>query len=319
MSKKRSQEEYQKTFSFRFFRWFNGEKDPYLGEVEMHPQEEYQLDPQAALRYEKEHDAILDKVYDLERNKTMQLFHKLYHATSILFCLFLIALLLVTISYLPATGTIDRPVNNEVAKRYIENGLEETGAVNIVAGMILDYRAFDTLGESHVLFVATVTVLILLRLNKTQKSDAEINDRRFEPKNDTILQLVATFLVPIIIIFGIYIILNGHLGPGGGFSGGAVIGAGLVLYLNAFGFAKTERFFTEKTYKWVCFFSLSFYCLAKSYSFYTGANQLHSVIPKGTPGAILSSGLILPLNIAVGLVVACTIYAFYAMFRKGGF
>lgn len=298
MSKKRSQEEYQKTFSFRFFRWFNGEKDPYLGEVEMHPQEEYQLDPQAALRYEKEHDAILDKVYDLERNKTMQLFHKLYHATSILFCLFLIALLLVTISYLPATGTIDRPVNNEVAKRYIENGLEETGAVNIVAGMILDYRAFDTLGESHVLFVATVTVLILLRLNKTQKSDAEINDRRFEPKNDTILQLVATFLVPIIIIFGIYIILNGHLGPGGGFSGGAVIGAGLVLYLNAFGFAKTERFFTEKTYKWVCFFSLSFYCLAKSYSFYTGANQLHSVIPKGTPGAILSSGLILPLNIA---------------------
>lgn len=319
MSKKRSQEEYQKTFSFRFFRWFNGEKDPYLGEVEMHPQEEYQLDPQAALRYEKEHDAILDKVYDLERNKTMQLFHKLYHATSILFCLFLIALLLVTISYLPATGTIDRPVNNEVAKRYIENGLEETGAVNIVAGMILDYRAFDTLGESHVLFVATVTVLILLRLNKTQKSNAEINDRRFEPKNDTILQLVATFLVPIIIIFGIYIILNGHLGPGGGFSGGAVIGAGLVLYLNAFGFAKTERFFTEKTYKWVCFFSLSFYCLAKSYSFYTGANQLHSVIPKGTPGAILSSGLILPLNIAVGLVVACTIYAFYAMFRKGGF
>ena len=36
-------------------------------------------------------------------------------------------------------------------------------------------------------------------------------------------------------------ILCGHLGPGGGFSGGAVIGAGLILYLNAFGFAKTER------------------------------------------------------------------------------
>lgn len=319
MSKKRPASEYQKTFAFRFFRWLSGTKDPYLNEVEMHPQEEYHIDPEAALRHEKEHDAILDKVYDPERNMEMKLFRKLYHATSILFCLFLIALLLVTISYLPATGTIERPVNNEVAGRYIEKGLEETGAVNIVAGMILDYRAFDTLGESHVLFVATITVLILLRLNKTEKNEAEVNDRRFEPKNDTILQLSATFLVPVIIIFGIYIILNGHLGPGGGFSGGAVIGAGLVLYLNAFGFQKTERFFTEKTYKWICFFSLSFYCLAKSYSFYTGANQLHSVIPKGTPGAILSSGLILPLNIAVGLVVACTIYAFYAMFRKGGF
>ena len=97
------------------------------------------------------------------------------------------------------------------------------------------------------------------------------------------------------------------------------MGAGLILYLNAFGFEKTERFFTEKTYKRVCFCSLSFYCLAKSYSFYTGANGLHSGIPLGTPGAILSSGLILPLNICVGLVVACTMYAFYALFRKGGF
>lgn len=316
MSKKKSSAAYQKTFAFRFFRWLHGEKDPYLGELEMKPQEEYHVSEDAILRREKEHDAILDKVYDSQHNKWLRLFHSLYEITSVLFCLFLIALLLVTVSYLPAVGTVTRPVNNEVAERYIENGLEETGAINIVAGMILDYRAFDTLGESHVLFVATITVLILLRLNKGQEDK---NDRIFEPKNDAILQLVATFLVPIIIIFGIYIILNGHLGPGGGFSGGAVIGAGLVLYLNAFGFAKTERFFTEKTYKWVCFFSLSFYCLAKSYSFYTGANQLHSVIPKGTPGAILSSGLILPLNIAVGLVVACTIYAFYAMFRKGGF
>ena len=316
MSKKRSPEAYQKTLAFRFFRWISGEKDPYLGEVEMRPQEEYHVDEAARIRRELEHDAILDKVYDTKNNKGIRLFKSLYEITSILFCLFLIALLLVTVSYLPAVGTVTRPVNNEVATRYIEKGLEETGAVNIVAGMILDYRAFDTLGESHVLFVATITVLILLRLNKGQEDK---NDRIFEPKNDVILQLVATFLVPIIIIFGIYIILNGHLGPGGGFSGGAVIGAGLVLYLNAFGFAKTERFFTEKTYKWVCFFSLSFYCLAKSYSFYTGANHLHSVIPKGTPGAILSSGLILPLNIAVGLVVACTIYAFYAMFRKGGF
>ena len=97
------------------------------------------------------------------------------------------------------------------------------------------------------------------------------------------------------------------------------MGAGLILYLNAFGFKKTERFFTVKTYKWICFFSLSFYALAKSYSFFTGANHLESKIPLGEAGAILSSGLILPLNICVGLVVACTMYTFYVMFRKGGF
>ena len=48
------------------------------------------------------------------------------------------------------------------------------------------------------------------------------------------------------------------------------------------------------------------------------ANGLPSGIPLGTPGAILSSGLIMPLNIAVGMVVACTMYVFYALFRKGG-
>jgi multicomponent Na+:H+ antiporter subunit B len=57
----------------------------------------------------------------------------------------------------------------------------------------------------------------------------------------------------------------------------------------------------------------------KSYSFYTGANHIESVIPLGTPGAILSSGLILILNICVGVVVAGTMYTFYVMFRKGGY
>jgi multicomponent Na+:H+ antiporter subunit B len=91
------------------------------------------------------------------------------------------------------------------------------------------------------------------------------------------------------------------------------------LYVNAFGFKKIERFFTQKTYKWICFVALLFYCLAKTYSFYCGAHHLETGIPLGTPGDILSSGLILPLNICVGMVVACTMYAFYAMFRKGGF
>ena len=174
------------------------------------------------------------------------------------------------------------------------------------------------------LFIAACSVLILLRVaqeNKgaasQEKLDAEANDRIYEPKNDIILQASARILVPLILLFGIYIILNGHLSPGGGFSGGAVMGAGLILYLNAFGFKKTERFFTYKTFKVISFCALAFYALSKSYSFFTGANHLESGIPLGTPGAILSSGLILPLNIAVGMVVCCTMYAFYTLFRKG--
>ena len=323
MSVKVPEEKYKKTRSYRFRQWLDGTKDPYLDTVEMKPQEVFQEDEVVVEKRKEEKKEMLRRVYDVEHNAKIRVSRRVYRIVSVLFCISLVFVLLTAVSHMPQFGNADNPVNNEVSERYIESGLQETGAVNIVTGMILDYRAFDTLGESHVLFIATCTVLILLRSDKKKGKDSiadmEANDRIYEPKNDIILQTVARILVPPILIFGIYIILGGHLGPGGGFSGGAVIGAGLILYLNAFGFAKTERFFTAKTYKWMSFGALACYALAKSYSFYTGANHIESVIPLGTPGAILSSGLILLLNICVGIVVAGTMYTFYVMFRKGGY
>lgn len=324
MSRKVPKEKYEKTLSFKLKGWFEGTKDLFTDNMEMKPAQEFQESKEAAAARIREKEERRAKVYDITQNLEVKGFNRMYRISSALFCIFLVWMLLISISYMPTYGHAENPVNNEVSERYIEKGLQETGAVNIVTGMILDYRAFDTLGESHVLFIATCTVLILLRKdgNKNtqgQDLDAEISDRIYEPKNDPILQTVAKILIPPIVIFGIYVILGGHLGPGGGFSGGAIIGAGLILYLNAFGFEKTERFFTEKTYKVLSVCALGCYCLAKSYSFYTGANHIESIIPLGTPGAILSSGLILILNICVGIVVAGTMYTFYVMFRKGGY
>ena len=108
-------------------------------------------------------------------------------------------------------------------------------------------KAFDTFGESCVLFVASCCVLILLRVDKDEDPESraieDMNDRHYEPRNDTILQKVADFLVPLMIIFGIYVVLNGHISPGGGFSGGAIIGSGLILYLTAYGFEKNTAFY----------------------------------------------------------------------------
>lgn len=248
----------------------------------------------------------------------------MYRILAVVICVSTIVLLVSTAAELPPFGAADNPANNEVSERYIEKGMQETGAVNIVAGMILDYRAFDTLGESNVLFIAAVTVLILIRVTpshdgrpSTSQLEAECDDRMYEPKNDMILQHQTNFLVPMILLFGIYGLMNGHLGPGGGFGGGAIMGAGLILYLNAFGFKKTERFFTFTTFRIVSVAALSFYAVSKAYSFFTGANHLPSFITPGTPGMLFSAGLIPYLNIAVGLVVCCTMYAFYTLFRKG--
>lgn len=248
---------------------------------------------------------------------------RIYTVLSIIICGTLIYVLLLTVSYLPSFGNGDNPAMNEVYQRYVENGLAETGAVNIVAGMILDYRAFDTLGESNVLFIAVCSVIILLRADKNKKTGLynipQLENRHRDKFDDDVMRGTAYVIVPIGILYGIYVILNGHLSAGGGFSGGAIIGAALILYVNAFGSAKLDKFFTFNTYKWISFAALITYTLLKTYSFYTGANHLESGIPLGTPGAILSSGLILPLNICVGLVVACTMYAFYSLFSRGGF
>ncbi|MDO5294089.1 MAG: MnhB domain-containing protein [bacterium] len=311
----------------RFVNWVNGTVEESKNEEIIEEPDEQKQEVAATL---EERQSLVEKLGNLEgetalnqkldqfQEKGMQLFHRLNKVMSVMICLVVVGVLLYTVSFMPEFGDAASPVNNEVSERYITQGMTETGAVNIVTGMILDYRAFDTFGESNVLFVAACAVLVLLRSDK--KKDAkksEENDRKFEPKNDVILQRVATCLFPPIMIFGIYLILNGHLSPGGGFSGGAIMGAGLILYVSAFGFKKTERFFTMKTFKMVTFLALLFYGLSKSYSFFTGANHLHSIISPGTPGRILSGGLLLPLNICVGLVVACTMYGFYALFRKG--
>ena len=375
MSRKREEKEYQKSFPYRFSRWLKGEEDPFIGRLEMKPQvpresPERHFDP-------SDYEEIKRRSRDHAHNKRWQGYGKLYQISSVFICTALIALLVYAVSYLPPVGETGNPANNEVPERYITKGLEETGAVNIVTGMILNYRAFDTFGESTVLFVATGCVMLILMTGKPRgkrgtEEDSTGNDRSErtyitdtgdgmseeipaeasgnrvslaaasiargteagnqisveietgEPETeetagtDPILQVIAKLVCPAVFLFGIYVILNGHLSPGGGFSGGAIIGAGLILYTNAYGFEKTERFFTKKTYTGISVSALSFYCLAKSYSFFTGANHMENMIPNGTPGAIISSGLILPLNICVGLVVSCTIYAFYALFRKGG-
>ncbi len=300
-------------------RWVNGEAEPFRGKLEMKPLREAELKGDFAYDPDRLDKAKVEQYLDdLGKNKELRAFRVFYCLGSVALCLLLIVTLLLAVSWLPALGDPSGPNNNEVAARYIENGMEEFGAVNIVTNMILCYRGFDTFGETCVLFIAATCVIVLLRRNEKEIESAKETDWKYEPKPDAILQGVTMILVPVILLYGFYIILNGHLSPGGGFSGGAVIGAGLILYVTTFGFHKTQRFFNEKTYDRVKVGALSLYSAMMVYYFYTGANMIKSVIPTGTAGNILSGGLILPINICVGLEVACTMYCFFALFRRGG-
>ena len=274
--------------------------------------------PDATREEVKENEKVWE--HSLEENPETEVkvekkrneFIVLYRVLAVVSCIIFALVMLYVVAHIPEFGKAN-PAYDEVANRYIEKTIEETGAVNVVAGMILDYRAFDTLGESFVLFTALICSTVLLRQDKKKETDLY-----FDTSGDSILRSVGLILVPCIMVFGIYVVLNGHISPGGGFSGGAIIGAGLIILSSSQGFSKADTILTYKRMNLISFFALGFYSISKCFVFFMGANGIHNPIPKGIPGAILSAGLILPLNIAVGLVVACTMYGFYSLFRRGG-
>lgn len=85
-----------------------------------------------------------------------------YHLVGSLCLLLILGILLAMVAQLPRFGSGQNPAAGELAQYYLSHGLAETGALNSVAGIILNYRAFDTLGESFVLFTATIAVTFLL-------------------------------------------------------------------------------------------------------------------------------------------------------------
>ena len=292
----------------RIRRWL--EESPDLLEEAGRIGETRDLPREVMRREQHDSDRILSEgAKSFDRKK----FRTVYGILAAIAAAILLGVLLTTVASLPRYG-VENERMDEVADYYVEHALEDTGAENIVSGMILDYRAFDTLGESFVLFTALNCVLILLRRDEAGE---EAEDDYYDLTHDNILRKAGLLVVPSVILFGFYVMLNGHLSPGGGFSGGAIVGAGLILLAAAFGNAVSARIVTEKTFRILSGAALGFYCLAKSYSFYTGANDIPSIVPLGTPGSIFSAGLILPLDIAVGIVVSLTMYGIYRMFRKG--
>ena len=306
-----------------FQRWLDGELDPFSRLPETDARPDLPANELAELSR-----AETQRIRALPRTKKLTdsirgLFRIWYRVVAIVCCLAMMAVFLYMTAHISRYGQ-ENPRATEVSDRYVREGLTETGAVNVVAGMILDYRAFDTLGESHVLFTALLCVIILLSIDsKNMRSAYEdyymIRTEQFFPtEGDSILHRVGIVLAPSIMLYGVYVLLGGHLGPGGGFSGGVILGTGLIILSASLGDSVMDHFLPRRRYHTIIFLALTFYSFAKGYVFFTGANGIENRIPNGTPGAILSAGLILPLDIAVGLVVACTMFGLYNLFYRGG-
>jgi multicomponent Na+:H+ antiporter subunit B len=180
----------------------------------------------------------------------------------------------------------------EVGKHYIYNGIKETGAVNIVTSVVLNYRGFDTLGEVTILFIAALGLGAVLYRKKKKTKEG------LEPAS-LVLYTGCRFLFPLILLFGVYIFIHGHLTPGGGFQGGAIIASGFLLsYLGCpRRWINKERFKITESFGGLVFVIIGLIGLA------TGGYFLTNFLPKGKALALLSAGIIPILYVTIGFKV----------------
>jgi multisubunit Na+/H+ antiporter MnhB subunit len=128
-----------------------------------------------------------------------------------------------------------------------------------------------------------------------------------------IVQVIARLLAGVLFLFGTYIVLHGHLTPGGGFAGGVLIAAAFILISLAFGSVEqTERSSYTLSSVVESLGGVLFLGLAMAgYTAGTFFFQNAAVYGVGGPLHLVSGGIILPANIAIGIKVGAGLFAIF--------
>ena len=199
-----------------------------------------------------------------------------------------------------------------LAESYVRLVPQALGAPNVITGILLTYRAFDTLGEVAVLFMVAASVGLVLGAGRSPRSTSS-EDRSDEPRpSSEIVRSGAEILVPLISIFAAYIIMNGHLSAGGGFQGGAVIASGVLLILLAYPQYRPNLDFLSITES----VAGALFVLAGIAGLIAAGGFLDNrILPLGQFGAFFSAGAIPLLSVLLGLKVGCELSVILEKFR----
>lgn len=197
---------------------------------------------------------------------------------------------------------------NLTARYYAENTAKDIGSANIVTAIVVTYRGLDTLGEVTVLFLASTIVGLVLSLGR----NAAKNPRVLTPVGE-LLTTGSRFLAPLILLLGVYIFVNGHLTPGGGFQGGAVIASGMLLLL----LADPVRHFSHGLIAALESVAGLFYVLVGTLGLLLAGGFLDSrFLPNGELGALFSAGAIPVIYSLIGLKVGAELTGLLANFAE---
>ena len=184
---------------------------------------------------------------------------------------------------------------NSVARHYAARGAHELGSANLVTAVVVTYRGLDTLGEVMVLFLATAIIGILL---KESTPETAMSASGSDPGE--ILRTGAALMSPLVFLFGVFIFIHGHLSPGGGFQGGAVIA---VAFLLGFLSRPESRGSRGLLHMVESLSGLTYLAIGLLGLYVAGGFLDNRILPVGIPGQLFSAGAIPVIYSLIGLKV----------------
>jgi multicomponent Na+:H+ antiporter subunit B len=247
----------------------------------------------------------------------------------------------------PSWGDPTSPASTHVSPYYIENTLEDTSVPNIVTAVLADYRGYDTMFETIVIFAAGIGSFFLLRKFKhiepetrlyrhvptgitfriekggrypQESVDFERIDLQWVP-HDLIIKTTCRLIIPFIQIFALYVIAHGHHSPGGGFQGGVIMGASVIIFAISHNLRSSTKRISEKTAAFLCTLGVFLYAATGSLCLLLGSNFLNysalSSILGVDPVSARSHGILL-VEIGVGMAVMAVMIILYYNIASAG-
>ncbi len=143
----------------------------------------------------------------------------------------ILALLAGTAAFFGVWGLLGRRGRSDLAEWYLTEGADLTGADNVVAVIIVEFRGFDTLGELSVLGMAAVVLAAVTQSMPRHMFEAGTRPRPFGQSqfNSLPLRKATAMVVPVLVVLSVIIFYRGHQAPGGGFVAALVLATGFAL------------------------------------------------------------------------------------------
>ncbi|MFT0891589.1 hydrogen gas-evolving membrane-bound hydrogenase subunit E [Pseudochelatococcus sp. G4_1912] len=210
-----------------------------------------------------------------------------------------------------AFGYEERWFLRPLAEFYVTQTPIELGLPNIVTGILITWRGFDTLGEVAVLFMVAASVGLLLGTSATPQANAQPLPLVRSPGE--VVESGAATLLPLIFMFGAYVIANGHLSAGGGFQGGAIVASGVVLLMLARPRTSLSLGFLAITESAS---GVLYVALGLMGAIFAGGFLDSRFLPAGTFGAFISAGAIPVISTLLGIKVGAELSVIVDRFRS---